>query len=127
MAVYSCGMALPSKCLKGKDDARHPLLHTHTHAQKHKLPADFADNQRSRWDDDNLERSLIRLRRWLTPLLCAFQGKAYAFDSVFPTNATQEQIYNASAKQIVKGELCTHTHRDARTHAHTRRLPRPLE
>lgn len=88
----------------------------YTHAQKHKLPTDFADNRRSRWDDDNLERSLSRLCRWLTPLRCAFQGKAYAFDSVFPTNATQEQIYNASAKQIVKGELCTYTHRD--THAH---------
>ncbi|XP_075881385.1 kinesin heavy chain [Nelusetta ayraudi] len=34
-----------------------------------------------------------------------FGGKAYAFDSVFPTNATQEQIYNASAKQIVKDVL----------------------
>lgn len=87
------------------------------YTQKHKLPTDFADNQGSRGDDDNLQRSLSCLCRQLTPLRCAFQGKAYAFDSVFPTNATQEQIYNASAKQIVKGELGTHTQRHARKHA----------
>lgn len=31
------------------------------------------------------------------------QGKSYAFDRVFPTNTTQEQVYNTCAKQIVKG------------------------
>lgn len=33
------------------------------------------------------------------------QGKPYVFDRVFPTNTTQEEVYNTSAKQIVKGEL----------------------
>ncbi|XP_072304889.1 kinesin family member 5Aa isoform X2 [Eucyclogobius newberryi] len=32
-------------------------------------------------------------------------GKSYAFDRVFPTNTTQEQVYNTSAKQIVKDVL----------------------
>ncbi|KAM9408178.1 kinesin heavy chain [Pholidichthys leucotaenia] len=32
-------------------------------------------------------------------------GKAYVFDQVFPTNSTQEQIYNTCAKQIVKDVL----------------------
>lgn len=32
------------------------------------------------------------------------QGKSYAFDRVFPTNTTQEQVYNTCAKQIVKGK-----------------------
>lgn len=31
------------------------------------------------------------------------QGKSYVFDRVFPTNTTQEQVYNTCAKQIVKG------------------------
>ncbi|KPP70900.1 kinesin heavy chain-like, partial [Scleropages formosus] len=29
-------------------------------------------------------------------------GKSYVFDRVFPTNTTQEQVYNTCAKQIVK-------------------------
>lgn len=33
------------------------------------------------------------------------QGKTYVFDQVFPTNATQEQVYSSCAKQIVRGEL----------------------
>uniref|UniRef100_A0A3B3BH09 Kinesin-like protein n=1 Tax=Oryzias melastigma TaxID=30732 RepID=A0A3B3BH09_ORYME len=33
-------------------------------------------------------------------------GKPYAFDRVFPTNTTQEQVYNTCAKQIVKDVLC---------------------
>uniref|UniRef100_A0A096LZM0 Kinesin-like protein n=1 Tax=Poecilia formosa TaxID=48698 RepID=A0A096LZM0_POEFO len=33
------------------------------------------------------------------------QGKPYAFDHVFPTNTTQEQVYNTCAKQIVKDVL----------------------
>uniref|UniRef100_A0A673WUT3 Kinesin-like protein n=1 Tax=Salmo trutta TaxID=8032 RepID=A0A673WUT3_SALTR len=38
--------------------------------------------------------------------LCASQmGKSYVFDRVFPTNTTQQQVYNTCAKQIVKGEL----------------------
>ncbi|XP_051998855.1 kinesin family member 5Aa [Xyrauchen texanus] len=32
-------------------------------------------------------------------------GKSYAFDHVFPTNTTQEQVYNTCAKQIVKDVL----------------------
>ena len=31
------------------------------------------------------------------------QGRSYAFDRVFPTNSTQEQVYDTCAKQIVKG------------------------
>uniref|UniRef100_A0A4W6BK72 Kinesin-like protein n=1 Tax=Lates calcarifer TaxID=8187 RepID=A0A4W6BK72_LATCA len=33
-------------------------------------------------------------------------GKSYIFDRVFPTNTTQEQVYNTCAKQIVKDVLC---------------------
>uniref|UniRef100_A0A8C9Y4A3 Kinesin-like protein n=1 Tax=Sander lucioperca TaxID=283035 RepID=A0A8C9Y4A3_SANLU len=33
------------------------------------------------------------------------QGKSYVFDRVFPTNTTQEQVYNTCAKQIVKDVL----------------------
>uniref|UniRef100_A0A671M4K0 Kinesin-like protein n=1 Tax=Sinocyclocheilus anshuiensis TaxID=1608454 RepID=A0A671M4K0_9TELE len=32
-------------------------------------------------------------------------GKLYVFDKVFPTNCTQEQVYNTCAKQIVKDVL----------------------
>lgn len=42
------------------------------------------------------------LSDWLW-LLC-LQGKPYVFDRVFPTNTTQEQVYNTCAKQIVKGK-----------------------
>uniref|UniRef100_A0A8C5IIQ7 Kinesin-like protein n=1 Tax=Junco hyemalis TaxID=40217 RepID=A0A8C5IIQ7_JUNHY len=34
------------------------------------------------------------------------QGKPYVFDRVLPPNTTQEQVYNACAKQIVKGRCC---------------------
>uniref|UniRef100_A0A3Q3MF99 Kinesin-like protein n=1 Tax=Mastacembelus armatus TaxID=205130 RepID=A0A3Q3MF99_9TELE len=34
------------------------------------------------------------------------QGRSYVFDRVFPTNTTQEQVYNTCAKQIVKDVLC---------------------
>ncbi|XP_037535745.1 kinesin heavy chain [Nematolebias whitei] len=34
-----------------------------------------------------------------------FGGKSYVFDQVFPTITTQEQVYNACAKQIVKDVL----------------------
>uniref|UniRef100_A0A671SGT9 Kinesin-like protein n=1 Tax=Sinocyclocheilus anshuiensis TaxID=1608454 RepID=A0A671SGT9_9TELE len=34
-----------------------------------------------------------------------FGGKPYVFDKVFPTNCTQEQVYNTCAKQIVKDVL----------------------
>uniref|UniRef100_A0A3Q4B6U6 Kinesin-like protein n=1 Tax=Mola mola TaxID=94237 RepID=A0A3Q4B6U6_MOLML len=34
-----------------------------------------------------------------------FGGKSYVFDQVFPTNTTQEQVYNVSAKEIVKDVL----------------------
>uniref|UniRef100_A0A7N8XPY0 Kinesin-like protein n=1 Tax=Mastacembelus armatus TaxID=205130 RepID=A0A7N8XPY0_9TELE len=33
-------------------------------------------------------------------------GRSYVFDRVFPTNTTQEQVYNTCAKQIVKDVLC---------------------
>ncbi|XP_029358135.1 kinesin heavy chain [Echeneis naucrates] len=33
------------------------------------------------------------------------QGKSYVFDQVFPTNTTQEQVYNTCAKQIVRDVL----------------------
>ncbi|XP_029974320.1 kinesin family member 5Aa isoform X2 [Salarias fasciatus] len=36
----------------------------------------------------------------------AVGGKSYVFDRVFPTNTTQEQVYNSCAKQIVKDVLC---------------------
>uniref|UniRef100_A0A8D3CZI0 Kinesin-like protein n=1 Tax=Scophthalmus maximus TaxID=52904 RepID=A0A8D3CZI0_SCOMX len=32
-------------------------------------------------------------------------GKSYVFDQVFPTNTSQEQVYNACAKQIVRDVL----------------------
>ncbi|KAL2091445.1 hypothetical protein ACEWY4_013708 [Coilia grayii] len=32
-------------------------------------------------------------------------GKSYVFDRIFPTNTTQEQVYNSCAKQIVKDVL----------------------
>uniref|UniRef100_A0A8C4FEZ6 Kinesin-like protein n=1 Tax=Dicentrarchus labrax TaxID=13489 RepID=A0A8C4FEZ6_DICLA len=32
-------------------------------------------------------------------------GRSYSFDRVFPTNTTQEQVYNTCAKQIVKDVL----------------------
>ncbi|XP_067881552.1 kinesin heavy chain-like isoform X3 [Heterodontus francisci] len=32
-------------------------------------------------------------------------GKSYAFDRVFPTNTTQDQVYNACARQIVRDVL----------------------
>uniref|UniRef100_A0A8C5GCQ2 Kinesin-like protein n=1 Tax=Gouania willdenowi TaxID=441366 RepID=A0A8C5GCQ2_GOUWI len=35
-----------------------------------------------------------------------FGGKSFVFDRVFPTNTTQEQVYNSCAKQIVKDVLC---------------------
>nr|XP_061814039.1 kinesin heavy chain-like [Nerophis lumbriciformis] len=34
-----------------------------------------------------------------------FGGRCYVFDQVFPTNATQEQVYNTCAKNIVKDVL----------------------
>nr|XP_021153294.1 kinesin heavy chain [Columba livia] len=37
--------------------------------------------------------------------LCYTQGKPYVFDRVLPPNTTQEQVYNACAKQIVKDVL----------------------
>uniref|UniRef100_F7IEQ9 Kinesin-like protein n=1 Tax=Callithrix jacchus TaxID=9483 RepID=F7IEQ9_CALJA len=38
-------------------------------------------------------------------LSCSQQGKPYVFDRVLPPNTTQEQVYNACAKQIVKDVL----------------------
>ncbi|KFO34676.1 Kinesin heavy chain isoform 5C [Fukomys damarensis] len=38
-------------------------------------------------------------------LLIVIQGKPYVFDRVLPPNTTQEQVYNACAKQIVKGSF----------------------
>lgn len=39
-------------------------------------------------------------------LFCLQQGKPYVFDRVLPPNTTQEQVYNACAKPIVKGRCC---------------------
>lgn len=38
-------------------------------------------------------------------LFSLFQGKPYMFDRVFQSNTTQEQVYNACAQKIVKGEV----------------------
>uniref|UniRef100_A0A8C9TGD5 Kinesin-like protein n=1 Tax=Scleropages formosus TaxID=113540 RepID=A0A8C9TGD5_SCLFO len=38
-------------------------------------------------------------------VLITVSGKSYVFDRVLPPNATQEQVYNTCAKQIVKGAL----------------------
>uniref|UniRef100_A0A8B9ZK35 Kinesin-like protein n=1 Tax=Anas platyrhynchos TaxID=8839 RepID=A0A8B9ZK35_ANAPL len=40
-----------------------------------------------------------------TSLFCLQQGKPYVFDRVLPPNTTQEQVYNACAKPIVKDVL----------------------
>uniref|UniRef100_A0A673WK40 Kinesin-like protein n=1 Tax=Salmo trutta TaxID=8032 RepID=A0A673WK40_SALTR len=37
-------------------------------------------------------------------------GKSYVFDRVFPTNTTQQQVYNTCAKQIVKVLLSSSAH-----------------
>lgn len=37
-------------------------------------------------------------------LFFPLQGKPYMFDRVFQSNTTQEQVYNACAQKIVKGE-----------------------
>lgn len=34
----------------------------------------------------------------------SLQGKPYMFDRVFQSNTSQEQVYNACAQKIVKGE-----------------------
>lgn len=39
--------------------------------------------------------------------ILSLQGKSYMYDHVFPSNSTQEQVYNACAKNIVKGRLCS--------------------
>ncbi|TWW61848.1 Kinesin heavy chain isoform 5A [Takifugu flavidus] len=39
------------------------------------------------------------------PNACLWTGKPYVFDRVFPTNTTQEEVYNTSAKQIVRDVL----------------------
>ena len=36
-------------------------------------------------------------------MFISFQGKVYVFDKVLKPNVTQEQVYNAAAKNIVKG------------------------
>lgn len=36
----------------------------------------------------------------------SFQGKVYVFDKVLKPNVTQEQVYNAAARNIVKDVLC---------------------
>lgn len=55
--------------------------------------------------------SLKELRSGRSPLLCVveifvsiFQSKPYAFDRVFQSNTSQEQVYNDCAKKIVKGK-----------------------
>lgn len=55
--------------------------------------------------------SLRELRTVHSPLICVvdtfvsvFQSKPYAFDRVFQSNTSQEQVYNDCAKKIVKGK-----------------------
>ena len=55
--------------------------------------------------------SLKELRIVCSPLICVvetlvsvFQSKPYAFDRVFQSNTSQEQVYNDCAKKIVKGK-----------------------
>lgn len=38
------------------------------------------------------------------PCVCVLQSKPYAFDRVFQSHTSQEQVYNDCAKKIVKGE-----------------------
>ena len=38
-----------------------------------------------------------------SPSLSLSQGKPYVFDRVLPPNTAQEHVYDACAKQIVKG------------------------
>lgn len=81
---------------------------THPCALLHKLSwAGFTASHRGGWSvDNNLKRSLNCLCRRVADSVCVWpsQGKSYVFDQVFPTNTTQEQVYNTCAKQIVKGE-----------------------
>ncbi|KAK2108956.1 hypothetical protein P7K49_014121 [Saguinus oedipus] len=57
------------------------------------------------------------------------QGKPYVFDRVLPPNTTQEQVYNACAKQIVKGlalaleDLCQNSSREMKQFTHCCTLP----
>ena len=51
----------------------------------------------------NLIAILIRLRMF-TRNNFIFQGKTYLFDKVLKPNITQEQVYVAAAKSIVKGK-----------------------
>ena len=55
--------------------------------------------------------SLKELRNVCSHLICVvetfvsvFQSKPYAFDRVFQSNTSQEQVYNDCAKKIVKGK-----------------------
>lgn len=67
----------------------------------------FIKKQRRNEEKDKHLVCVAEIRRQLFVfLLCvASQGKSFSFDRVFPTNTTQEQVYNTSAKQIVKGGL----------------------
>lgn len=55
--------------------------------------------------------NFIKWFYWIYYLLKSFflfqQGKPYVYDRVLPPNTTQEQVYNACAKQIVKGKRCS--------------------
>lgn len=58
-----------------------------------------------------LMTSLKELKNIHSPLICVvetsvsvFQSKPYAFDRVFQSNTSQEQVYNDCAKKIVKGK-----------------------
>uniref|UniRef100_A0A8C2S9Z6 Kinesin-like protein n=1 Tax=Capra hircus TaxID=9925 RepID=A0A8C2S9Z6_CAPHI len=55
----------------------------------------------------------LELRNVCSHLICVvetfvsvFQSKPYAFDRVFQSNTSQEQVYNDCAKKIVKGFAC---------------------
>lgn len=51
----------------------------------------------------NIEKDAVLFRSFFS---CVFQGKPYMFDRVFQSNTSQEQVYNACAQKIVKGEEC---------------------
>lgn len=86
-----------------------PLFYTHTHTRGQTHQSGFYSESQGRTGCWQSSKALFKLSVTLCswPCLCwPSQGKSYVFDQVFPTNTSQEQVYNACAKQIVKGESC---------------------
>lgn len=61
--------------------------------------------------------------KWADGVRAPPQGKTFSFDRVFPTNTTQEQVYNTCAKQIVKGRHRPGNHEAARGEPRPHVLP----